>query len=197
MAKVSGIGILAVAGGGLLLYSALNGKSFSSEIRTLLAGGNPSTAQSANPINVFSASTGGGNLGNQYSGNVTLSSGPGETSFIKSLLLGIGAPTTQANINSLRAWISHEGPWGSQGGNGNNPLNTSLTNSPGYIGKWAAAPVVSMFDSLSNGLTATVRTLQSGGYSDIVAALKTGKGLCGQSFSGLSTWSGGGYSQVC
>jgi hypothetical protein len=196
MAKVSGIGILAISAGGLLAYSALMGKSFSSEVRTLLAGGNPSTAQGANPINVFNTGPGGPPIPG-YSPNVTLASGAGETAWIKSLLLSIGAPTTKANINSLSAWINHEGPWGTQGGNGNNPLNTSLTSSPGYIGKWSAAPVVSMFDSLSNGLRATVATLQGGNYSDIVSQLRTGNGLCGQSFSGLSTWSGGGYSQVC
>jgi hypothetical protein len=27
--------------------------------------------------------------------------------------------------------------------------------------------------------------------------LRSGQGLCGHSLAGLSTWSGGGYSQVC
>lgn len=195
MAKVNGVGIIAIAGGGLLLYSAINGKAFSGELRTLLAGGNPSSAPSANPIN---SQTPNIDLSNFATGNLQFaSSGPGEDSFIKSLLLSIGAPTTKANINSLRAWIQHEGAWGTQGENGNNPLNTSLTTAPGYLGKWNAAPVVSVYDTLSHGLVATAQTLLGGGYSDVVSALRSGNGLCGQSFGGLSNWSGGGYSQVC
>lgn len=196
MAKVNGVGVIAIAGGGLLLFSALKGKNFSSALRDVLAGKSPNLASGANPINPFEGPS-SNQLGSYYSSNVQLAPGASETTFIKSLLLSIGAPTTKANVNSLAAWIQHEGAWGTQGGNGNNPLNTSWTNSPGYIGKWSAAPVVSMYDSLSHGLSATAATLLGGNYSDIVSALRSGNGLCGQSYSGLSTWSGGGYSQVC
>ena len=195
MAKLSGIGVIAIGGGGLLLFSAIKGKQFSSALRDVLAGKNPSNANPANPI--ASNYNPNGPLANTYNGTVQVAPGATETSFIKALLLKIGAPTTSANINSIAAWIQHEGPWGTQGGNGNNPLNTSLTTAPGYQGKWSAAPVVSVYGSLNDGLDAIVATLQGGGYSDIVSALKSGRGLCGQSFSGLSTWSGGGYSQVC
>jgi|SRR5215469_12789244 len=189
MAKVNGIGIIAIAGGGLLLYSALKGKSFSSEVRTLLSGGNPSTAQSANAINVFS----GTNAPPLTKGvtPVQIANSPAETTWIKSFLLGIGAPATQANINSVSAWISHEGPYGTQGPN--NPLNTTLS---GY-GGWDWYGSVKGYPSANNGLSATIATILGGGYSDIVAALRSGKGLCGQQFSGLSTWSDHGYSQVC
>jgi hypothetical protein len=199
MPKVNGVGIIAIAAGGLLAYSALFGKSFSSEVRTLLAGGNPASAQSANLIDSSTTSTNASNTQGftGFSQNIQHAPGVGESAWINSLLLSIGAPTTKANVKSLQAWIAHEGAWGTQGGNGNNPLNTSLTSSPGYIGKWSAAPVVSMFDTLNNGLIATVTTLHGGNYGDIVSQLRSGNGLCGQSFSGLSTWSGGGYSQVC
>jgi transglycosylase-like protein with SLT domain len=49
-ARVSGIGVLAVAGGGLVLYSGVTGKNISSAIRAFLMGQSPSTASTANPI---------------------------------------------------------------------------------------------------------------------------------------------------
>lgn len=193
MAKVNGIGIIAIAGGGLLFYSAIFGKSFSSEIRTLLAGRDPSQAQSANPITgqpIPATNTAGKGFGIPGTGTIT-PSGPGETSWIKALLMSIGAPTTQANINSISAWISHEGPYGTQGPN--NPLNTTESGYGGY--DWYGS--VKGYPTTSNGIAATVATLFGGQYGDIVSALRSGNGLCGQSFSGLSTWSNGGYSQVC
>lgn len=196
MAKISGIGVIAIAGGGLLLFSALKGKNFSSALREVLAGNSPNQAQNANPIGPYEYNP-SGSLAKEYSGSVQLAPGASETTFIKSLLLSIGAPTTQANINSIASWIRAEGPWGTQGGNGNNPLNTSWTNSPGYQGKWNLAPVVSVYGTLGEGLVAIRDTLLGGNYSDIVSALRSGNGLCGQSFNGLATWSGGGYSQVC
>jgi hypothetical protein len=53
------------------------------------------------------------------------------------------------------------------------------------------------YPTIAWGVLASARTLVGGGYSDIVAALRSGNGLCGRSFAGLSTWSGGTYSQVC
>ena len=193
MANVSGIGVIAIAGGGLLLYSAIFGKGFSSEVRTLLAGGKPSQATPANPINVFNAGPSGPEIEGQT--GVVSPSGPGETAWIDALLTSIGAPKTSANVESIAAWISHEGPFGTQGEN--NPLNTSYTDAPGYAGKWDLAPIVSMYSTVSGGLQATVDTLQS--YPNILAALKSGEGLCGNPnvSSELASWSGGGYSSVC
>ena len=193
MAKVNGIGLIAVAGGGLLLYSAIFGKGFSSEVRTLLAGEAPSKAQAANPIDVFNSGPGGPTITGQT--GVVVPSGPGETAWIDALLQSIGAPKTQANVDSIAAWISHEGPFGTQGEN--NPLNTSYTGAPGYAGKWSAAPIVSMYSTVAGGIQATVDTLQS--YPNILSALQSGQGLCGNSSvsSELASWSGGGYSSVC
>lgn len=189
MAKVNGIGIIAISGGALLFYSAVKGKSFSSEVRTLLAGKDPSTAQSANAITTSVGGPGGPPIGGPV--NVQISASPKETTWIRSLLIGIGAPTTQANINSLSAWINNEGPYGTQGPN--NPLNTTLDGYGGY--NWYGS--VKGYPSASNGLSATIATLLGGNYSDVVSALRSGRGLCGQYFAGLSTWSGGGYGQVC
>ena len=47
---VKGTYLLMAGGGGLLLYSGLRGKNFSSALRDLISGKSPSGSQSANPI---------------------------------------------------------------------------------------------------------------------------------------------------
>jgi hypothetical protein len=47
---VSGTAIFATVVGGLLFYSGLTGKNFSSALQSVIAGKSPSTATSANPI---------------------------------------------------------------------------------------------------------------------------------------------------
>jgi hypothetical protein len=204
---VNGIGLLAAAGGGLLLYSAVQGKGFGSAVRAILAGESPANAQNVNPITIPagpgvtadlpSGSLFPGDTGAGTGVTVTAPASGSEKAFIVALLTSMGAPSTDANIQSLSAWFAREGPWGTQGENGNNPLNTSITGLPGYEGKWSLAPVVSIYATASDGIGATVATLKD--YPEIMAALRSGKGLCGnESVAGeLSTWSGGGYSQVC
>jgi len=198
---ISGIGIAAVFAGGVLLWSGIKGYSVSGVFRTLIAGKDPSKLPQATPVTVgglLSAinpinllSSGGSSPGTVMVGQGT---GAGWTShdrsvFAHSLLATIGAPQTSANVNSILAWINHEG-----GGGTNNPLNTTLamggSTSFNSVG-------VQNFSSLTIGVAANARTLLGGGYSDILSALRSGNGLCGRSFSGLSTWSGGGYSSVC
>jgi hypothetical protein len=178
----------------LFLWSAVRGKSVLSAAQQAIRGKNP---QGATP----DAKVTGDNIGSAasaaYTGTAVTPANGSEKAWITALLLTIGAPPTSANIRSMTAWISNEGPWGTQGENGNNPLNTSITNSPGYLGKWPAAPVVSIFATLTDGVAATAATLLSGNYSDVVGALRSGQGLCGRSFAGLSEWSSGGYSSVC
>jgi len=204
---VNGVGLAATAGGALLLYSAVQGKGFSSAVRSILAGESPANATAQNAINLPASSTSVADLpssslfpGDAGAGLGVTSVGPSsdsEKAWIVALLTSMGAPSTTANINSLSAWFAREGPWGTQGGNGNNPLNTSITGLPGYEGKWSLAPVVSIYATASDGIAATVATLH--GYPEIVAALRSGQGLCGNESvaSELSEWSGGGYSQVC
>jgi|SRR5215475_224749 len=199
---ISGIGVAAAFAGGILIWAGIKGYSVSVIAQDLISGKDPNkdprNSTPANPVTpaglikslfggLFGLLGGGGSSGSGSSASVT--SGPGLQNFARAVLHGIGAPTTQQNINSVIAWAHREG-----GGGANNPLNTTL-GMPGATDFNSVG--VKNFKDMSQGATATVRTLLGGGYSDILAALRSGRGLCGQSFSGLSTWSGGGYSSVC
>jgi hypothetical protein len=112
-----------------------------------------------------------------------------QASWARAELRALGDPRTPADVTSLVAWQNREG-----GGGANNPLNTT-----------EPAPGSTVFNSVGvqnypapgEGVAATAVTLRNGNYGDILSALASGGGLCGQSLAGLSTWSGGGYSQVC
>ena len=69
------------------------------------------------------------------------------------------------------------------------PGSTALAGNPDGVQNYA---------NVAQGLAATVATLEDG-YPQIIAALRSGAGLCGNaSVAGdLSKWSGGGYSSVC
>jgi hypothetical protein len=199
---VSGIGIAAVFAGGILLWSGVKGYSVSGVFRDLISGKQPANLQQTTQV------TPGGLFGGLFAsllsasgsgspGNVKLlgqSTGSGWSSqdrmtFARSLLATIGAPQSSANINSILGWINHEG-----GGGTNNPLNT--TQAMGGSTSFNSVGVQN-FPSMTIGVAANARTLMGSQYSEIVSALRSGQGLCGRSFSGLSTWSGGGYDQVC
>lgn len=125
-----------------------------------------------------------------YSGK----SGPikNETDFAHSLLQALGAPETAANIQSLVNWEKREGgQWHNSAHF--NPLNTTQS-APGATGMNSVG--VKAYTSWEQGIKATVDTLHNGKYNDLVAALKSGKGLSHGSYKGLSTWSGGGYSSI-
>jgi len=198
---ISGIGVAAIFAGGVLLWSGIKGYSVSGVFRALIAGKDPSKLPAANPVSVgglLSAinpihllSAGGSSPGAVMVGQGT---GAGWSShdrsvFAHSLLATIGAPQTAANVNSILAWINHEG-----GGGTNNPLNT--TQAMGNSTSFNSAGVQN-FPTLAIGVAANAKTLMYPAYAEILAALRSGNGLCGRSFGGLSTWSGGGYSQVC
>lgn len=129
-----------------------------------------------------SQSSGGGGIQQKFTG-------PGMKNFATSVLKGIGAPVTGANIRSIEAWAQREG-----GGGTNNPLNTTQPM-PGSTTFNSVG--VQNYSSANQGANATIITLENGLYGDILGALKTGKGLCGKSLAGLSKWSGGGYNAVC
>lgn len=120
-----------------------------------------------------------------------------ENAFWKAVLASLGAPATQANINSLNAWAQKESIWpgGPNKGGLYNPLNTTLSQ-PGATNYNSVG--VKNFVSPASGVVATVQTLL-GGYPAIVSALKSGQGLCGDGAASaeFSKWSGGGYSSVC
>jgi hypothetical protein len=201
---ISGAAIAALFAGGILAWSGLKGYHLSLVAKDVLSGKDPSkdTSISTNALTVtpgglvsdllsgipgIGSLLGGSSGGGGSSASVT--SGPGMRNFAIAVLGGIGAPPTAANINTIEAWARREG-----GGGANNPLNTTL-GMPGATDFNSVG--VKNFTSLSQGATATVRTLLGGGaYSSIVAALKTGNGACG-AYSGYSTWSGGGYGSVC
>ena len=179
----SGVAVAYTAAGGIILYSGYKGATISDTLKAVLAGNLKVT--DTEPI------SGAVNSGNA-SGTAVTSASVAEQDWIKSVLSGIGAPATQANITSLENWIAHEGPYGTQGGN--NPLNTELPI-PGSTSFNGLA--VQNYPTAAEGISVTVETLLSGAYGDILMLLRSGQGLCGHSLSGLSTWSGGGYSSVC
>jgi hypothetical protein len=131
-------------------------------------------------------------------GNTTAPASTSEADWIKALLTSLGAPQTDANINSLTSWIAKETTWTDNGPDGalytNNPLNTSQAASGATsIG---GGSVVKKYVTAASGITATVQTIQQ--YPQILAALKSGNGLCGSTLSGsFSEWSDGGYDSVC
>jgi len=205
MPESKGIPATAIAiifAGGIFLWSGLKGWKLTLVTQDLISGKNPQSdprvSQSA--LTVSPGGLFGGIIGNLLSStsntggsaNLSLQSGSAGrfgSAFARSLLATINAPQTAANIASIEAWARREG-----GGGANNPLNTTL-GMPGATDFNSVG--VKNYASMSVGIIATARTLLGGNYADVVAALKSGNGLCGRSFSGLSTWSGGGYSSVC
>ena|SRR5215469_4229118 len=93
----------------------------------------------------------------------------------------------------------HESSWDNSQPDGalftNNPLNTTQ---PGFGATGSINSVgVKTYPTPSDGLQATVTAMENGDYGDILAALHSGMGMCGESLAGLSAWSGAGYSSVC
>ena len=103
---VNGIGAIAVAGGALLLYSAIQGKGFSSELRTLLAGGTPSQADEANPIATDYSYTIGGDTTNLNTVSPKSAANIQNMSLAKILASGMG--WTGAQWNALTQVIDLE-----------------------------------------------------------------------------------------
>jgi hypothetical protein len=192
---ISGVGVAAAFAGGILIWAGIKGWSVSIILQDVLSGKDPRNdkrnSTPANPVtpaglisSLFGGILGGifihlpglgGGSGSGSSANVT--AGPGLTAFAHAVLGGIGAPQTTANVNSIIAWAHREG-----GGGANNPLNTTL-GMPGATNFNSVG--VKNFTDASQGATASVRTLLGGGYSDIISALKTGRGLCGNSYYGI------------
>jgi hypothetical protein len=122
--------------------------------------------------------------------------GGSETAFIAAVLADLGAPDTSANQGSMAAWGAREGCWGCVGQN--NQWDTILP----MPGSWPFNTFdgdlhVQNYPTASEGAQATALTLK-GGYPMIVAALRTGAGICGGGYATeLGRWSGGGYEEVC
>lgn len=188
--------LLLVGAGAIVAYSGLKGKGIGAVARGVISGQDPRTLpQIASDMIKGTPSvnqTGGG----PASGSGIVQTAPtptgSERSWISAFLIAVGAPTTKANIDSVTAWIRHEGDFATSE---NNPLNTTQTNSDSIGVKNSIG--VQIFKTPSGGVNANATALLNGLYGDILAALRSGNGLCGRSFHGLSTWSGGGYDSVC
>jgi|SRR5215831_870879 len=213
---ISGVAVVAVFAGGLLAWSGVKGYKLSYVTQDLISGKDPaqdprvqSSALTVSPGGIFSGLLGPlgsilGLPGSSSSGGTSPtsanvqggSSGRFGTAFAKSLLATIGAPQTPANISSIQAWARREG-----GGGTNNPLNTTLGSQPGQpqfpgATKFNSVGVMN-YATFADGVVANATVLMQSQYTNIVAALKSGKGLCGLVDQGFLTWSGGGYSSVC
>jgi hypothetical protein len=140
---------------------------------------------------------GGAGTGSGHSGavaDVAVTSGS-EASFFRAVLADLGAPDTKADLASLEAWYPHEnGSWPPAASD--NPVNSTMTMPGSTVFNSVG---VQNYASAAQGAQATAATLANGNYPGIVAALKSGRGLCGDpSLAGeFSTWSGGGYTEVC
>ena len=119
--------------------------------------------------------------------------------FANGVLAGLGAPATASNVQLIENWASNNENTAAAF----NPLATKQKvagsydlpgNSPGDLSK------VQQYANMQDGITATVKTLKNGYYSDILAAFKAGnaseQNASGALKQGLKTWSGQGYVQV-
>jgi len=126
--------------------------------------------------------------------------GANELAWSEAILTKLGAPLTDANIESMGYWMQNEAgspPSGIVGAN--NPINVSQ---PGYGG----TPIKSegggyylySYPNPTDGIDAILAYLvPSPTYSGIVAALRAGSGLSSSSLGqAFSIYSGGGYSTV-
>lgn len=197
--RVDGISAGMIAAGGLLAYTGVKGISIPGAITNLIQGQSPAAAARAAQISgTPQASMPPGSVPGGEPG-ITPPSTTSETDWIQSFLASVGAPATQANINSVSSWIAHEAPWNSSPPDGalytNNPLNTT---EPGFGATGSVNSVgVKIYPTVADGLAATQAVITNGRYEDILMVLRGGGGLCGHTLSGLSVWSGGGYSSVC
>jgi hypothetical protein len=121
--------------------------------------------------------------------------GGNERAFMTAVLAGLGAPRTSDDVASMAAWYRRENPsWPPAAAA--NPFNSTLPMPGSTVFNTAG---VQDYPAAAEGVRATVLTLTNGRYPLIVAALRSGAGLCGNpSLAGeFATWSYGGYQEVC
>jgi hypothetical protein len=206
--------LLLAGGGGVFVWSGIAGKSVSSVFRQLAGGDSPTTATGANPITGDAALSASSSVDVAGAGGSSPSSSPSsspgnssptasETAWFTALLAALGAPATNANLQSLANWAEKEEPgWSGSGEGGvtNNPLNHGADPSqPATKGTESVGPGIPEYSTVGEGVKATADYLEMGNYSAILAALKAGKGLATGDAgveSELSLWSGGGYNSV-
>jgi hypothetical protein len=134
-------------------------------------------------------------------GNTTTPASTSQADWVRTLLTALGAPQTPANMNSMVAWINKESPWNSSAPDGalytNNPLNTTQ---PAQGATSINSSGVKKYVTAAEGIAATAATIVQ--YPAILAALRSGKGLCGSNLaSSFYKWSGSkpgsSYTSVC
>jgi len=181
--------------GALFLYAAVKGKSVLSTTQAAIKGNSPTTGTNL-PETQPSSNAIPNAESSAFTGTAPVPTNSSETAFFTAVLVGIGAPPTSANLSSMAHWAQHESIWPGGPGKGGtyNPFNTTL-GMPGATNYNSVG--VKNYTSATEGVAGTVATLLGSGYSDVVSAFRSGQGLCGRSFAGLSRWSGGGYSSVC
>lgn len=181
MADVDAAGIGSIAAGSVFLYAAIKGISATAALTAIVRGTSPAGVKQTEGITSAPAAA--------AAGPADVAAPVSDPNFASAVLSGIGAPATAANVSSIESWIGREG-----GGGANNLLNTTypLGGSTSFNGIG-----VQNYPTYADGVDATVRTLENGAYGDILLLLRSGGGLCGHQLAGLSTWSGGGYSEVC
>ena len=145
-----------------------------------MAGANPSTAPATDPVTLSSILA-------------TLGAKPNTNNWAQAVLAQGGWPQTPSNINFLQAWAAAEG-----GSFANSyTYNVLNTGQSGYGGVVPAGGSFPAFPSWSNGVQATVATLNqtNGDYANITDALATGNATQqftqGNLDSALTTWDPG------
>jgi hypothetical protein len=118
--------------------------------------------------------------------------------FWTQVLVDMGAPVTQSNIDALRAWSGREGTKATW-----NPLAVSSASGQALGPKVPDTGSAVSFATPSGGAQATADYIRNGRYPSIVAAFMTGSafealvsGGKGPIGSQLRTWSDGGYNNV-
>lgn len=190
--RVDGIALAAIGAGSLFMYAGIKDKSVLSAIDDVIKGRSPATATSAGAGLGGTTAATGGSVGGSGPGAGDAPASGSETSFYTAVLKDLGAPATPANLMSMYAWGRHEEPGfppQNVGGNAWNPLNIKNPVTGGFA----------QYASPADGASKTAGFMLANNYGNIVAALRSGKGLCGNaSIAGeLLAWSGGGYSSVC
>jgi hypothetical protein len=185
--RIDGIALAAIGAGAMFTYAGIKNKSVLSIVDGLIKGQSPGAAASAGASLGGTPATGGSVAGSGPGAGSAAASGS-ETSFYTAVLQDLGAPVTNANLMSMYAWGRHEEP-SFPPPNAWNPLNIKNLVTGGFA----------QYSSASDGASKTAGFMLANSYGNIVAALRSGNGLCGNaSIAGeLSAWSGGGYSSVC
>jgi hypothetical protein len=127
--------------------------------------------------------------------------GENQKAWSEAILNALGAPLTSANIVSIGYWMQNEAgspPSGIVGAN--NPINVSQPCCGGVPiqDDGDGVTFLQSYPTAADGVQAIAQYLNRGNYTQILADLKAGAGLMGDSSlaSEISLYSGGGYAAI-